>query len=148
MTTVREMIKEKGDQIWHVAPDATVYQTMELMAEKNVGALLVMEQGRMVGIVSERDYARKIVLRGKRSQQTPVSEIMVTKVYYVTPDMRVEDCMAIMTNRHIRHLPVLENEKVCGIVTIGDVVKHIISDQKFTIEQLEQYIVGPMYPGS
>jgi CBS domain-containing protein len=128
--------------VWSIPPDASVYEAIKLMADKGVGALLIMEGQRLVGIVSERDYARKVILQGKSSWDTPVSEIMTDKVFYVRPDQTVEDCMALMTAQRIRHLPVLDDERVIGVVSIGDLVKAVISEQEVRIQQLEQYIMG------
>jgi CBS domain-containing protein len=128
--------------VWAIPPDASVYEAIKLMAEKQVGALLVIDGQRLVGIVSERDYARKVILQGKSSWDTPVSEIMTDKVFYVRPDQTVEDCMALMTAQRIRHLPVLDDERVIGVVSIGDLVKAVISEQEVRIQQLEQYIMG------
>ncbi|RPI27349.1 MAG: CBS domain-containing protein [Chloroflexota bacterium] len=145
MLTVKEILKAKGHEVWAIAPQAKVFEALQVMAEKDVGALLVVESDRLVGIFSERDYARKVVLEGKSSKETPVNEIMSHKVFYVQPEQTVEDCMALMTNKHIRHLPVLENGRLMGIISIGDVVKAIISEQEFVIAQLEKYIGGSGY---
>ncbi|MFQ5854938.1 MAG: CBS domain-containing protein [Anaerolineae bacterium] len=142
MKTVRHILHTKGRAVWSVAPDTTVYEALQLMAEKNVGALLVLEAEKVAGIFSERDYARKVALKGKSSKDTPVREIMTSKVVYVRPDQTIEECMALMTDKHIRHLPVLEDNQLVGIISIGDVVKAIISQQEFIIEQLESYIRG------
>ena len=142
MATVRELLKAKGKEIWSITPQATAYEALQVMAEKDVGALLVLDKDNLVGIFSERDYARKVILKGKFSKETPVSELMTREVLYISPQSPIEDCMALMTAKRIRHLPVLENEKLIGIVTIGDVVRQIISDQEFTIEQLGKYITG------
>jgi CBS domain-containing protein len=143
MKTVKELLRVKGYQVWSIGPDATVYEALTLMAEKDVGALLVLDNaGQLVGILSERDYARKIVLKGKTSRETPVREIMTEKVVWVRPDQTIEECMALMTNKHIRHLPVMEEGRLLGVVSIGDVVKDIISEQEFVIAQLENYITG------
>ena len=142
MKTVRQLLQSKGSESWSVTPDTLVYDALSLMAEKNIGAILVMEGGRLVGILSERDYARKVVLHGKSSKEIPVREIMTARVVYVQPDQTVEDCMALMTDKRVRHLPVLDGERVVGVISIGDVVKSIISEQSFMIEQLEHYIAG------
>jgi CBS domain-containing protein len=142
MTTVRDLLRVKGNEVWFIAPDAPVYEALTLMAEKDVGALLVLDGGQLVGILSERDYARKIVLKGKTSRETAVREIMTDKVVWARPGQTIEECMALMTNKHIRHLPVLEEGRLIGVISIGDVVKSIISEQEFMIEQLENYITG------
>lgn len=142
MKTVRDILRTKGHEVWSVRPDATLFEALEKMAEKNVGALLVMEGEKVVGIVSERDYARKIILKGKSSKETTVKEIMTQDTLYVDPDYKVEECMALMTDEHVRHLPVIEQDRLVGIVSIGDVVKAVISDKQFVIEQLEKYIGG------
>src|SRR5712664_4452047 len=142
---VRLVLKQKGQNIWYVSPNSCVYDAIEMMAEKYVGALLVVSEGNLVGVVSERDYARKVILQGKSSKQTQVKEIMTSPVIFVVPEHTVEDCMRIMTNSRIRHLPVVENEKVLGVVSIGDLVKYIISAQEETIHQLKHYIADS-YP--
>jgi CBS domain-containing protein len=142
MKTIRDMLKEKGSAIWSIDPDATVLEALRLMAEKNIGAVLVMREGKIVGILSERDYARKVVLKGKTSVETRVKEIMTDKVLVVHADNNVEDCMALMTSSHVRHLPVLDGDRLAGLLSIGDIVKAVIADQKFTIEQLSTYISG------
>ena len=141
-TTVRQLLKSKGQEIWWVTPETLVYDALKLMADKDIGAVLVMKDGKLVGIFSERDYARKVVLKGRSSKDTPVGELMSKKIFYVTPDNTLEECMAIMTEQHIRHLPVLEDGKVVGMITMRDVVQQIIKDQKFTIEELKKYIIG------
>lgn len=140
LKTVKQILEEKGYQIWSVSPDDNVYDALKKMAEKNIGALLVLEEENLVGIISERDYARKVVLRGKSSMDTPIKEVMTPRVLYVRIDQSIEDCMALMTDKRIRHLPVFEKDKLVGVISIGDVVKAIISHQEFVIEQLENYI--------
>ena len=142
MKTVKDLLAVKGSQVWSIAPDATVFEALRLMAEKEIGALLVLEAGKLVGIISERDYARKVILKGKSSKDTPVKEIMTTKVLYVRPDQTIEECMALMTDKRVRHLPVLDGEQLVGIISIGDVVKALIDEKDFIIQQLEQYITG------
>lgn len=140
MTIVRQILDEKGSNVWAVAPEDSIYRALELMAEKNIGAVLVMKDEKLVGIFSERDYARKIILQGKASRDTPVKEAMTSRVYAVRPDQHVDVCMALMTDKRIRHLPVMREEHVVGVVSIGDVVKAIISEQANTIQHLEDYI--------
>ena len=142
MKLVSELLGAKGDEIWSVRPDGSVLEALNLMADKNVGALLVFEEEKLVGIFSERDYARKVILKGKASKDTTVKEIMSSKVLYVKPEQSVEECMALMTDKHIRHLPVLDENQVVGVISIGDVVKAVISDKDFMIHQLESYITG------
>jgi CBS domain-containing protein len=140
MRTVKDMLKTKGHEIWSVSPYATVFEALEMMADKDIGALLVIEDGKLVGIFSERDYARKVILKGRASKDTAVSELMTQTVFCVNPENTLEDCMALMTSKQIRHLPVVSNERLAGMITLGDVVKRIISDQEFTIHQLESYV--------
>ena len=142
MSNVREILLEKGNAVWTISPDRSVFDALQLMADKNIGALIVTDQEKVIGIFSERDYARKIILKGKASKETSVSEIMTPVVVYVTLKETVEDCMNLMTDKRIRHLPVIEEEKLVGLISIGDVVKAIISDREFTIKQLENYITG------
>lgn len=142
MKTVSQLLQQKGHNIWSIAPDATVYDALELMADKNIGAVLVMDGENLVGILSERDYARKVILKARFSRDTLVREIMTEKVVCVRPDQSVEECMALMTAKRIRHLPVTEGSKVIGVISIGDAVKAVISEQEFIIEQLENYISG------
>ena len=140
MKTVRDLLDVKGGTLWSVAPDQTVYEALAVMAEREVGAVLVFEGGNMVGILSERDYARQVILKGKASKDTPVREIMTARLITVGPDQCMDDCMTIMTNKRIRHLPVVVGERVVGILSIGDVVKAVISEKQSHIEQLEDYI--------
>lgn len=140
MKTVKEILQAKSHKLLSIAPEASVLDALKLMAEKEIGALVVLQGDKLAGIFSERDYARKVILHGKASKDTPVSEIMTHKVVCVGPDQSVEDCMALMTDKRIRHLPVLEDKRVLGVISIGDVVKEVISEQRFVIEQLEQYI--------
>jgi CBS domain-containing protein len=142
MKTVRQLLEAKGYEVWTISPDALVYDALKLMADKGVGALPVLDEGQLVGLISERDYARKVILKGKSSLETPVSEIMTRRVVCVSLEQTIEGCMALMTEEHIRHLPVLKDNRLAGIISIGDVVKGIISQQEFLIEQLERYIVG------
>jgi len=142
MITVKDILSEKGSKVWTISPDARVFDALKLMAEKGVGALIVFEKDDVVGIMSERDYARKIVLLGRHSQDTTVRDIMTSPVYGVHLDTTADECMALMTDKHIRHLPVCQNEKLAGVISIGDVVKAIIGQQKVTIENLENYIMG------
>ena len=141
MKTIGQLLQIKGHDIWSIVPDAPVYDAIKLMANKGVGALLVLEAGKLVGIVSERDYARKVILKGKTSKDTPVKDIMTPHVIYTSPDQTIEKCMALMTAKHIRHLPVLEGDQLVGIVSIGDLVKAIISEQATLIQQLENHIL-------
>ena len=142
MTTIRQLLQDKGHQVYSVAPNDTVYVALGAMADKNVGALAVLDGANLVGIITERDYARKVFLKGRASPTTRVQEIMETKVFYAKPDQSVEDCMAIMTEKRVRHLPVMEDSKLIGVISIGDLVKSIISNQKFLIDQLVHYIHG------
>jgi len=142
MGNVRDILKAKNYPTITITPHITVYGALKTMVEKNIGALLVLEENNLVGIFTERDYARKVILLGKTSKDTLISEIMSANLITVTPDNSMEDCMQLMTNKFIRHLPVLENDELIGIVSIGDVVKYIINEQKFIIEHLEHYIKG------
>jgi CBS domain-containing protein len=143
--TIGEILKYKGGTVWSISPEATVFDAIQLMADKNVGALLVLEGDKLVGILSERDYTRKVALKGRSSKQTAVREILSGGVIHVHPGHTVEECMRLMTDHRIRHLPVLEGEKIVGLVSIGDLVNWIISAQSTTIHQLQTYIAG--YPG-
>jgi len=142
MISIRQLLKGKGPEVWSISPESSVYEALQLLAENNIGALLVLRNGQLVGVVSERDYARKVVLHGKTSMKTPVQEIMTGEVVTVGSENTVEEAMAIMTDKHIRHLPVLDGEEIVGVVSIGDLVKAIIADQEFAINQLENYISG------
>lgn len=139
---VTQLLQAKSGTVFTIAPNATMYAALELMAQKDIGALLVLDGDQVVGILSERDYARKVALRGKIPETALVSEIMTSDVIYVSPDETVEECMALMTNKRVRHLPVIANDKLVGLVSIGDVVKSLIANQEFLIGQLEKYIVG------
>jgi len=137
---VKQILDNKGRDVWFVNPDESVFDVISMMAEKGVGALLVMEKENLLGIVSERDYARKVIVKGRSSKGTPVRDIMSSDVVTANPDNTVEDCMGLMTEKHIRHLPVMNDGEVDGVLSIGDLVKTIIADQQFQIEQLENYI--------
>lgn len=141
-TTVSQSLQAKGHDVWSVTPDTSVYNALKLMADKNVGALVVFKADQLVGMFSERDYARKVILKGKSSRYLPVREIMTSIVASVIPEHSIEDCMELMTDKRVRHLPVLEDDRVVGVISIGDVVKSLISEQEFIIKQLEQYITG------
>ncbi len=140
MNRVIDLLKDKGHDVWSIEPDASVYEAIKLMAEKEVGALMVMEGKMLKGVISERDYARKVILRDRSSKDTQVKEIMTTHIVYTHPEQNVEECMALMTEKHVRHLPIIDHGQLIGVISIGDLVKSIIEDQKFTIEQLEQYV--------
>ena len=142
MTTIAQLLNTKGNQVWSIEPKATIFKALEIMSEKEIGALLVMENGKLTGIFSERDYARKVILKGKSSKETLVGELMTKKVFYIDSQKTINDCMAMMTAKRIRHVPVIEDNQVVGIVTIGDVVNQIISEQEVTINHLENYITG------
>lgn len=142
MKRVRDILTRKGNDVWSISPSASVYDAMKLMADKGIGALLVMEGEKLVGIISERDYARKVILQGRSSRTTSVEKIMTSRVAYAEPGQNIEECMAVMTEKRIRHLPVMEASQVRGVISIGDLVKSIIDEQKFIIEQLERYITS------
>jgi len=140
--TVSSILQYKGHDVWSVSPDESVFQAISLMADKGVGALVVIEGETLVGIISERDYARKVALKGKTSKDTPVRDIMTSPVVFVSPNQTVDECMRIVTAKRIRHLPVVQNEKVVGVVSIGDLVQRVISTQGEIIQYLQEYIVG------
>ena len=142
MTIVRDLLQYKGNAVWAISPDTPLKEALRLMADKDVGALLVIEDCKAVGIFSERDYARQVVSAEGLSMGTPIKELMTHPIFYVTPEQTVEECMALMTEERVRHLPVIEGKKPIGIVSIGDLVKSIIGDQKFVIDQLKHYIHG------
>ncbi len=142
MKSVSDILNFKGHEIWAVKPDDTIFDSLQLMAEKEIGALLVMDGDKLVGIVTERDYARKVILEGKSSKSSSVTEIMTKQVLCVAPERTIEECMALMTDKRARHLPVLDHKRVIGLVSIGDLVKAMISEQKMLIDQLQHYISG------
>ena len=142
MTNIRQILETKGHEVWSVSAEATVYDALKVMSEKNVGALVVLDGGRLEGVISERDYARKVILKGKFSKEMPVREIMSTDVVTVLPNQSIEECMALMTDKHFRHLPVMDGDKVVGVISIGDLVKATIDEKDFMIKQLENYITG------
>jgi CBS domain-containing protein len=142
MGKVRDILRTKGHAIFSVEPSITVYQAVEQMCERNIGGLLIVEEHRLVGIFTERDYARKLILKGKSSKDTPISELMTKNPFTVTADNSIEDCMDIMTKKHIRHLPVVDGERITGVISIGDVVKQIMDEQRSIIEHLENYITS------
>jgi CBS domain-containing protein len=143
MKYVSDLLAHKGTDVWSISPANSVYQAIEMMALKGIGALTVLsDRSRLIGIISERDYTRKVILLGKTSKQTPVSDIMTTKVIYVPPDEQVSHCLALMTEKRVRHLPVVAEERLIGLISMGDLVKSIIDEQSYTIEQLERYIKG------
>jgi CBS domain-containing protein len=142
MKIVSDILRSKGNDVWAVKSDDTVFESLQLMAEKEVGALLVMDEDRLVGIVTERDYARKVILEGKSSKDSSVAEVMTKRVLCVEPERTVDECMALMTDKRARHLPVVENKQVIGVVSIGDLVAAMINEQQVLIEQLQHYISG------
>ncbi len=145
MLQVKDVLTKKGNMIWSIGPEETVFRALEIMAEKDIGMLVVIEKGKMAGIFSERDYARKVILRGKYSKDTLVEELMTKNVYFITSDKSVEECLALMTQAHVRHMPVFEDNRLVGIVTIGDVTRTIIERQRVAISDLENYITGSGY---
>ncbi len=142
METIRQILGKKGNQIFSVTPGTTVYETLKLMADKNIGAVLVLDEGKLVGIMSERDYARKVILKGKFSKETPVNEIMSSNVIFIDPDQTIINTKAVMIQKRIRHLPVMEDDKLVGIISIGDVVNAVLEENSFMIDQLATYIKG------
>ncbi len=145
MLKVMDVLKTKDNNIWSVSPQETAYNALEIMADKNIGALLVIDEGKIVGVFSERDYARKVILKGKSSKETKVGELMSSPVFSINPEKSIEECMALMTASRNRHLPVIEDGKLVGIVSIGDVVNAIIITQKIEIEDLKNYVTGGGY---
>ena len=143
---VQDVLRSKGRAVWSIAPDASVYRAVELMSEKQVGALIVLSRGRLAGIISERDYARKVILKGRNSQDTQVADIMTSPVMYVTPSQSIDECLRMMTSRRVRHLPVLSGEEVVGVISMGDLVNWVLNEQERTIQHLKSYIAGS-YPG-
>ena len=146
--SVKEILSKKGYEVWSTSPNTTVFEALKSMSEKGIGALVVLDDSKVVGVFSERDYARKVTLEGKSSKDLPVKEIMTRNVVFVKPENTTEECMALMTEKHIRHLPVVKGDELVGIISIGDIVKAIISQQEFVIEQLENYITGAYLPVS
>lgn len=142
MKKVSDILKIKGDTVWSIGPEALVYDAIKLMTEKKVGALMVMQDDKLVGVISETDYMRNTVSKGRSSQLTPVKDFMTARVLYVRPEQNIEECMVIMTEKRTRHLPVMDAGQLVGVISIGDVVKSVIDEQRFTIEQLENYITG------
>lgn len=142
MVTVRQLLDGKGADIWSVSPDDSVFEAVQVMSDRDVGALMVLDGGRVAGIISERDYARKIALEGRASRDTKVADIMTTRVVYALPTQTVDECLALMTDKRIRHLPVMNGDDLVGVLSIGDLVKSKIEEQQHVIEQLEQYIAG------
>ncbi len=142
MKSIRHLLQEKGNDVWTISPESSIFDGLTLMAEKNIGALLVVESDQLIGIFSERDYARKVALEGKSSREMTIREVMTDRVSCIRPDQTIKECMELMTQRHIRHLPVQGGDGLVGVISIGDVVKAVISEQEFIIEQLESYISG------
>lgn len=144
MATVKQLLESKDNHVWSISPETTVFEGLQFMAEKNIGALLVTRDDKLVGIFSERDYARKVILKGKTSKDTTIGELMTREVVYTTPEDSLDECMALMIAKHIRHLPILNNDKLIGLLTLGDLVKQIMSNQEFKIQELEKYISGSL----
>ena len=142
MKTVSDILQTKGREVFTITPQTIVFDALKMMADKNVGALVVMDGAKVTGILSERDYARKVILHGRSSRELETREIMSTNVFFVSPEQNIEDCMALFTNKRVRHLPVLQTDELIGIISIGDVVKAVIAEQESTIKHLENYITG------
>ena len=142
MKTVADILQTKGSEVWTIPPETIVFDALKNMADRNVGALVVLDGTKVIGILSERDYARKVILHGKSSRELKAGEIMSAIVYFVSPEQNIEDCMALFTNKRVRHLPVLQSNELIGIISIGDVVKAVIAEQEYTIKHLENYITG------
>ena len=142
MKTVGDILHTKGSEVWTISRETIVFDALKTMADKNVGALVVLDGAEVAGILSERDYARKVILHGKSSRELKVGEIMSATVFFVSPEQNIEDCMALFTNKRVRHLPVLQSNELIGIISIGDVVKAVIAEQEYTIKHLENYITG------
>jgi CBS domain-containing protein len=145
MSTVHEVLEKKGYEFWGIGPDDTVYNALEMLADKDIGALPVIKEGKIVGMFSERDYARKVALKGKTSKEMAVKELMTTEICFITPDKTIDEAMALMTKRKARHLPVIEKGRIQGLISIGDVVNRIIDEQRTKIHDLESYIMGSAY---
>ena len=142
MGTVRNLLEKKGNAVYSISPDSSVYDALEELEEKNLGGLVVVENGKLIGVFTERDYARKVILKGRSSKETIVRDIMSSRPIFVSPDNTIDDCMQLMSDKHIRHLPVLENDKLIGVISISDIVRYIINEKDFIIENLEHYITG------
>ena len=140
MKSARQLLETKGSDVWSIHPDAAVYDAIKVMADRGVGALMVLDGGAVVGVISERDYARKVILRGRSSKDTAVKEIMTARVVYARPDQTVEECMALMTEKRIRHLPVMDDSGLCGIITTGDILAYQVREQEYTIQHLNNYV--------
>ena len=142
MGTVRNLLEKKGNAVYSVSPDSSVYDALEELEEKNLGGLVVVENGKLIGVFTERDYARKVILKGRSSKETIVRDIMSSRPIFVNPDNTIDDCMQLMSDKHIRHLPVLENDKLIGVISISDIVRYIFNEKDFIIQNLEHYIAG------
>jgi CBS domain-containing protein len=142
MGTVRNLLEKKGNAVYSISPDSSVYDALEELEEKNLGGLVVVENGKLIGVFTERDYARKVILKGRSSKETIVRDIMSSRPIFVNPDNTIDDCMQLMSDKHIRHLPVLENDELIGVISISDIVRYIFNEKDFIIENLEHYITG------